>query len=300
IAATLSSTRPPGARPTAASGSPADIRVWDLALRDKANAWNQYVHDIWPDADRTFFVDGYISVAPDALGQLSTSLDNSPDALAAAALPSVGRSAEELRAWFLRAPQIHGSLYALRGETLDRLRRERFRVPLGLYRIDSLIGSSVNFNFSPATDGWNTQRIAVNAAATWRQRVGSPWNYSDLRTALLRTTRQAFGRLEELAIRDHLERQQASPMRLPHTSQMFVWQWMRRHPLAAIRTVAGRPLALIGCAQNYRRKDWPLQSAPPRLLFPACSETSSGRYSSGSGVYAAICRGRCRSAAPND
>ena len=40
------------------------MRVWHLPLRDKASAWNHFVHHLWPGADTTFILDGYARVTP--------------------------------------------------------------------------------------------------------------------------------------------------------------------------------------------------------------------------------------------
>ncbi len=247
----------------------AAIRIWHVALRDKANTWNQYVHNVWPGADTTFFVDGYASVMRDAFSQLSASLESAPEALAAAALPSVGRTAPRLRRQMLAAPQINGSLYALRGDAIDRLRDSAIRMPLGLYRIDSLIGGALTVNLSPATHAWDDRRIAVTSGATWQRPVESLRRSADRRAILRRAIRQAFGRFEERAIGEHLVQLRTSPAQFPATTTTLVWDWIRRHPGTAAVTLLRRPLALVGGVQVRRRDDWHLHATPPVRLFPA-------------------------------
>ena len=223
---------------------------------------------MWPGADNTFFVDGYASVIPEAFDHLSASLKSSPEALAAAAVPTAGRTAGHLRASMLAAPQINGSLYTVRGDVMERLRAGRFRMPLGLYRVDALIGSALNYNLCPATHAWDDNRITVAAGATWMRRVESVWNHKDWLTILDRIIRQAFARFEERAIGEHLAQLRASPMGLPETTLALVEGWRRRNPGAAVITLMQRPLALVGWARIRRRADWHLRTTPPERIFP--------------------------------
>ena len=56
--------------------------VWHVELGDKAHAWNEYVHRIWPDAEIAYFVDGYAQVFPDAFELINNGLQSTPKALA--------------------------------------------------------------------------------------------------------------------------------------------------------------------------------------------------------------------------
>jgi hypothetical protein len=246
----------------------AAVRVWSLRLRDKANAWNQYVHTVWPGAEIAFFIDGYARVWPDALARLSDRLRESRRALAAAAVPTAGRSADSLRARMIKEPQINGSLYALRGATLDALRQSGARMPLGLYRQDGLLGSALAFGLDPARHAWTPDRIAVVPEASWSRRVASPWNTRDLLGRFDRMTRQALGVFEARAIREHLVHRERSLADLPTTNAGFIASWMRRHRAEALRTLCLHPLSLTVLAELCRRRDWSLGRCPPVLVTP--------------------------------
>ncbi|MEO8482749.1 MAG: hypothetical protein ABI634_11100 [Acidobacteriota bacterium] len=232
------------AAPASASSASATIRVWSLVMPDKANAWNQYVHHVWPGASVTFFVDGYASANVDALDRLADALDSSKRALAAAAVPSVGRSAAALRDLMMKEPQINGSLYALRGETVRALRSEAVRMPIGLYRQDGLLGSALMFGLDPVAHPWDPDHIVVASGASWTRRVESVWNVRDLANNLDRMKRQALGRFEALAIREHFVDLKLAPSRLPETNAAFLSSWMRRHAAKALTTIARYPFAL--------------------------------------------------------
>jgi hypothetical protein len=244
----------------------AAVRVWSLMLRDKAHAWNEYVHTVWPGAEVAFFIDGYARVWPDALARLATRLRESRRALAAAAVPTAGRSAKSLKARMIREPQINGSLYALRGETMHRLRQSGARMPLGLYRQDGLLGSALAFGLDPGQHAWTPDRIAVVPEASWSRRVASPWNARDILGRFDRMTRQALGVLEARAIRDHLVHLERPLADLPTTNARFIGSWIRRHRAEALRTVCLNPLSLPVLAELRRRADWNLSHSPPTLV----------------------------------
>lgn len=242
------------------------VRVWSLRLRDKGHAWNEYVHTVWPGAEVAFFIDGYARVWPDALTRLSDRLREVRRALAAAAVPTAGRSAESLRARMIKEPQINGSLYALRGETMDRLRLSGARMPLGLYRQDGLLGSALAFGLDPARHAWTPEHIAVVPEASWSRRVESPWRAREILSRFERLTRQALGVFEAHAIREHLVHHERSLADLPTTSDRFIGSWMRRHPAAALKTLCLHPLSLPVLAELRRRRDWNLRNSPPTLV----------------------------------
>lgn len=252
-------------------GAPAKVtvRVWALPLRDKANAWNTYVHQIWPGSACTFFVDGYASVQPDAFTRLDARLAQAAEAVAAAAVPTVGRSAPQVRAWMLEASQIHGSLYAVRGEAIQRMRTTGFRLPLGFYRTDALLGTLFNFNLDPPAHPWDERGIVVAADATWTMRVSSLWRVGDLGAQTARVFRQAVGRFEEAAIKEHLYDRRRSPLEIPSRPMALVDTWMRRHPASALRLLARHPLALVRLALVRWRTDWRLREDAPRCVYPS-------------------------------
>ncbi|MGZ9032317.1 MAG: hypothetical protein ACXW2G_13150, partial [Burkholderiaceae bacterium] len=117
------------------------IRLWSIGRGDKAHVWNHYLHTMMPDADVSFFMDGYVEVERDALSLMVDAIRERPQALAATSMPSTGRSAPGLRRRFLAEGGLHGNLYALTRATTRRLRQSGFRLPTQLYRNDSALGA---------------------------------------------------------------------------------------------------------------------------------------------------------------
>jgi hypothetical protein len=245
---------------------PVSIRLWHIAVADKAHAWNQYLHLIWPQSDVAYFVDGYAQVAPDSLGLLNQGLDNRPDAWAISGVPTVGRTAKSLRQEMIEQSGGHGTLHALRGNVCLQLRQRGFRIPLGLYRVDGLIFALVAFALDPAANSWDTTRTVVHPDVTWTFRPLAWWRLSDLRTYGRRLLRQAQGDLENRAIRQHLAVQKRAPESLPATCSELVLSWWKASPSEVRAMVLRNPLRFIAARKLRRWRDWSLAKSAPELL----------------------------------
>lgn len=140
------------------------VHLVSIALGDKANAWNEYVHRVAPDAAVHFFLDGDCRVAAGALRELAGTLDMAPQANAVAAVPFSGRSREATRRIMASGAGLAGNLYALSGDFVRRLRSRAIKLPIGLIGDDSLVGALAKWDLDP-TVPWQQSRIAVAAQA---------------------------------------------------------------------------------------------------------------------------------------
>ncbi len=158
---------------------------------------------------------------------------------------------------------LHGNCYALRGSTVSLLRARGFRLPLGLYRNDSLIGAVMAFGADPAREAWTPRRIAVVADATWDNDV-APLGVARLRTYVKRRLRQAQGTLENEAVREHLAVRKRSPESLPRT----VSELVAGGPSDAIarHRVVERPWLRAASRRLAAPVDWTRCNGQPRLL----------------------------------
>ena len=245
-----------------ASGS--TLRLWLVPWRDKACAWNRYVHEIAPAAEVAFFVDGYARPRPDSLLALERALDAAPEAWAASAVPTVGRSAPALRATMFAEGGLHGSVYALRSSVVEHFRQRGFRLPLGLYRNDSLIGAVASFAGDPARQSWDPKRrIAVAADATWDNDIPT-MGPRRIVAWVRRRLRQAQGELENAAFRQHLAIGRQSPETLPETVQGL----LAALPATAVarRGPVQRLLLRSAARRMAQPVDWSRCGAPAALL----------------------------------
>ena len=246
------------------------IRVWFIRLGDKAHAWNEYVFRIWPGSETAFFIDGYAQVMPDALHLIDAGLRDAPEKLGGSGVVSMGRSAES-------RPEkrgVHGNLFALKGDVLAQLRKRGFRLPLGIYRNESLIFAVLAFGLDPAKNAWDDRRILIHPQATWSFRPLQLWRPADLRAQLRRILRQSQGKLENMAVRQHLAIAKKPPERLPRTILELVLAWLDAFPADARKVFLADPLSLLAARRMRRaRPDWSLTGEPPILLAQTGGET---------------------------
>lgn len=242
------------------------LRLWSIAQGDKAHAWNEYVHRIWPGHGDAFFLDGYVEVEAGAFDALQEALSASPDALGATGVPTSGRSAPQLRAVMLRDGGFHGNLNVLRAGVMQTLRDSSFRLPLGLYRTDSLTGALLMFGLDPATHQWDKQRIAVVPGAAWKVRSLGRITFKNLVSHCKRLLRQAQGELENRAVREHLAVRRLAPSLLAPTSQALVNGWIAEQPSQARQLFRKRPLCAYAAWRLRAPRDWSAAAVPARII----------------------------------
>jgi len=243
------------------------LRLWFLPLGDKAATFNRYVHEIWPGSALAFFVDGYVRVRPDAFSRISEALHSHPAALAASGVPNTDFINRALRQQMLREGGMHGNLYALSRDTLERMRAIGYRLPLGIYRTDPTLAAALSFNLDPSQFDWQLkERIATVEGASWDIDRQPWWFPSELRGRWLRRARQAQGVLENRAVRHHFAQQRRSPAALPETAAELVSSWAADDPKSF--EAAMRRRGLRAAWQSLKRgRDWSARHHSAELLF---------------------------------
>lgn len=238
------------------AGGGVRLCIWFIELGDKAQTWNVYVHRMYQGSGLVFFIDGYARPEANALNELALALSDDGHALAATGVPSCGRSADKLSKVMQRSGGIHGNLFALTSRAMDQIRRRGFRLPLGLYRTDALIGAAVNFGFDSENNEWDPSRIRVQPSATWEFKTLQWWRLVDLKTHIKRMGRQAQGELENLAVRDHLARRRQLPETLPTTARDLVLQWWQGESRPAWSDILRHPAWLLAIRRIREVRDW--------------------------------------------
>ena len=204
------------------------IRIWSIPLGDKANAWNQYIHQIWADKELAFFVDGYVRLNSDAVQLLGSAVMSDDLALGGSGVPTKGRSAIALRHNLIVNTGFHGNFCCIKGKALAQMRDARITLPIGLYRTDALMGAFLCYALNPATHVWKDNRILVHPTASWDVDLVRWWRPRDLVAVIKRYARQAQGRLENKAIANHLAIRRQLPQQLPKTAKDLVIEWATR------------------------------------------------------------------------
>lgn len=243
------------------------LRIWSIAQGDKAHTWNEYVHRIWPGGRTAFFLDGYARPRTDGLAQLDTSLAGAPDAFGATGVPTSGRSAPALRAAMLNGGGFHGNMHAIPVRAMAQLRASGFRLPLGLYRTDSLIGSVLMFALDPTAQQWEPRRIIVNGEATWDVPGQADFTLQNIVAQFKRRQRQAQGDLENRAAREHMAVRRLPITQFPRTVRELVLEWIASHPEEARRLYLKNPLRLRAARRMRTPQDWSAAERAPELLY---------------------------------
>lgn len=242
------------------------LRVWSIAAPDKAHTWNEYVHRIWDTGGTAFFIDGYARVKPDALDAIDQRLASSPNAMAASGVPTCGRSATRLREQMLSRGGIHGNLYALTAASMRALRNTGFRLPLGIYRADPMLGAALTFRLDPANSPWTRGSVVSVAGATWDVDGISTLNVKNVVAYFKRRLRQAHGVLESRAFREHMAVRHLPLQLLPATARDMVNEWLAAQPAQARSLFLKRPACLYAARQLRAARNWSATQVAPVLL----------------------------------
>ena len=203
------------------------INVWDIEFGDKANAWNQYIHSIWSGERLAFFVDGNVYLNPNAISELGRVTLGDPYAIAGTGVPTQGRSATAVRDELLEWGGLHGNFCCIKGLTLQEIKSRNIRLPLALYRVDSLMGALLGLGLDPKGQDWQKERIAIASKASWTTDRWSLIKLRDIHSQFKRLLRQFKGGFEKRAFRHYLEEQKGLPEMMPETSPQMVANHLR-------------------------------------------------------------------------
>jgi glycosyltransferase involved in cell wall biosynthesis len=152
-----------------------DVRLVSLALGDKANAWNAFVHEAAPrDASLYFFIDGDVRATPGALDAMAQALGRESQANGVSALPRSGRDLEDFSRDMLEHNGVAGNLYGLRGAFVERIRSQSIKMPIGTIGEDALIGAMLKWDLRGDTR-WDNSKVVVEREAGFAFDSVSPW-----------------------------------------------------------------------------------------------------------------------------
>jgi glycosyltransferase involved in cell wall biosynthesis len=155
-----------------------EVRLVSIALGDKCNAWNVFIHETvpahCPDRAVYFFMDGDARAVPGSFSAMTRALAEDEYANAASAPPASGRNAARDRAELLEMRGLVANLYALRGAFVQRLQRMGVRIPLRLEGDDGLLGALIKWDLAPERQGFDHRRIVPCPTAGFQFEAVSP------------------------------------------------------------------------------------------------------------------------------
>ena len=147
------------------------VRLVSIALGDKCNAWNVFVHETvpahCPERPVYFFMDGDARCVRGSLRVMADALAADPHANAASAVPASGRNVRKDAQALLDERGLVANLYALRGTFVRRVASEGVRMPLGLEGDDGLLGALVKWDLAPDRNAFDHARIVPCAGAAF-------------------------------------------------------------------------------------------------------------------------------------
>lgn len=160
-----------------------------IALGDKTNAWNTYVHDLAPTVAAHFFVDGDTRPLPGSFEALAVAMRQLSSARAIGALPAAGRDRDGWSRRMMTFGRLAGCLYALSGSYLAELRSANVRMPIGLIGEDLLLSCLVKGRFGMQALLEPSPRLAFAQSAGFWFRSLSPRRPADWVTYARRLVR---------------------------------------------------------------------------------------------------------------
>jgi len=152
-----------------------NVHLVSIALGDKANAWNVFVHEIAPrGAAQYFFIDGDVRATPGSLDAMALALAQHPQANGASALARSGRGIAAFQRDMLENHGVAGNLYGLRGSFVERIRTQSIKMPIGTIGEDALIGAMLKWDLRGDTR-WDNTKVVVAREAGFEFDSVSPW-----------------------------------------------------------------------------------------------------------------------------
>lgn len=230
------------------------VRVWDIPLGDKGNAWNSYIHEVWRGECVVFFIDGYVRLFPDSLERLYQTLSSNPDAFGGSGVPSVGRTSNAVAREMIKNGGFHGNLCCLTYTAISELKQRNIKIVVGTYRVDSLMGSIICYGLDTTSKEWNQKRLVVDPLATWDLDVKRWWRWSDLQAKIRQFERQLRGKFENAAIKNLFITQNISPEMLPTNCYKLIEQWASVDQTEYRKFASRHPFATLAYKRHLQKK----------------------------------------------
>jgi glycosyltransferase involved in cell wall biosynthesis len=233
----------------------AKIKVLFNSIADKSNAINAFIYKYREPCQTIFMIDAYVKVQPEALACLQRALDADPTITIASAVPRNGFSAEAYTKELIAGGAINGNLYAFRRDFADAIVSRGYRLPLGLYRTDPLLGSMAARDLDATRNPWNTRRLAGIQEAGYVKKALSPLRWRDIQRQFRREIAQSRGVIENCAIKEIIYASGYGA--LPRSADDMVRSWLARHSLPRLdaRRSFFLRLAVRQLAQRQRLDD---------------------------------------------
>ena len=217
-----------------------------MPFANKSHAINAFIHKFAVRARLFFCVDGYVVVQPGALLAMADAVSGDINAVAASGQSVNGRSEAALSAsTLLVGGEIRGGLYCLDPAFVSGMRSAGIRLPVGLYRGDSLLAAMARHNLD-ATKPAQWSRVLGVPQATYEIDSLSLFKLTDIRRHFWRKVRQMRGRIENLALTEIIYSKGFRA--LPANADQMILDYLDHHPLPKIAMLE-RPFMALALRQ---------------------------------------------------
>lgn len=126
------------------------IIVHDIDIGDKANAWNQFIHDVKTPYDYYFFTDGDVRIVQGSFDAMLKDIQTHKDANAVAGLPFSGRTRKAWADHIMKVHGLPGGLYLLPRRSVERFKKAAIRIPRGFIGEDVFLMMMLRRDFEMA------------------------------------------------------------------------------------------------------------------------------------------------------
>lgn len=203
-----------------------ELNIWYIPRADKANAWNQHIHSIWRGLTHSIYIDGYVRVSNKSINEIVNTLNSNHDAIGSSGIPTCGFSSKKLQETMIKDGGFHGNLCSLKSDALSILRKRKIKIPVGMYRVDSIVGAFLSFNLDNISNQWNPKKyIPVSHNASWDIDEKKFHRLKDIKSWFKRRQRQTQGEIENQAVKYHLTVQKIPLEKIPGDLNSLYNSW---------------------------------------------------------------------------
>ncbi len=172
------------------------LKIIEIVLGDKCNAWNNYMHTIAPESDVHFFVDADVQFSEQAFPKLCSTLMSNETANAVAGMPLSGRNKNYYQSLVTERSCLFGNCYGVKYSFIELLRTKQFKLPIGLCWIDSAITKAVNTDIDKQHEAL-PNRVVHNPSVGYVFNSLSCFSLDDIKLYFSRIARYQTGKLQE-------------------------------------------------------------------------------------------------------
>lgn len=180
------------------------LQIVEIALGDKCNAWNHYIHNINVDADCHFFIDADVVFSDKCFPILyDEMMANKPIPNIIAGYPLSGRNLSFYQMLVEERACFFGNLYGASKHYIKMVRDKGFYLPIGLNWIDSFLTKAANTDIKFKKDNLSN-RVIYKKGVGFQFESLSPFKFSDMKLYKNRIARYELGKIQEIYL-DHIK-----------------------------------------------------------------------------------------------